>query len=109
MAALPESVRREVAVSGTVTVPAILVNYSNVAAPFTQAQMQQQLFDGPTTSDGTIGDLYDEMSYGLLDLQGDAFGWVAAPGTDVFYEGGCNGLCGSRQDGRADHDRAQRR
>ena len=100
MASLPDAVRNKVAVSGTITVPMICIDYTNVSAPFTIPTVQNQYFDGPTTSDGTVTELYDEMSYGMLTMDGDVLGWVNGTNNDVHYEGGCNGLCGAANTGQ---------
>jgi M6 family metalloprotease-like protein len=101
MASLPEMVRDEISVAGTINVPLILINYSNTTEPFTPTQIQQQIFDGPTTSDGTLPDLYNEMSFGALNVVGTTVGWVTATQADTYYEGGCNGIfCGAAKTGQ---------
>jgi M6 family metalloprotease-like protein len=98
MASLPDAVRQQISVAGTVRVPMIAIKYANTGAdPFPISQVQDQYFDGPTTSDGTVTDFYAEMSYGAVNLTGDVYGWVTGSQIDTFYEGGggCNGLCGT--------------
>ena len=93
MASLPDATRQRVMVAGTVRVPVVVISYSNKAAPFSTTQIDQQLFTGPTTSAGTLTDLYDEMSYGNLNLTGDVYGVITTSQSEAQVEGGCNGLC----------------
>ena len=86
------------AVAGTIRIPAILFKFSNTTNPSlpTAGELETQLFDPsavpPTYSART---LYDEMSRGMLTLDGDVFGPFTVSGTDAFYEGLCNGLPGA--------------
>jgi len=100
MASLPDAVRDRIMTAGTVRVPVIAIDYANIAGPFTAATIENQLFNGPTTSDGTLTQLYAEMSYGAVNLTGDVYGWVSGTQNDTYYEGGCNGLCGAAKTGQ---------
>jgi M6 family metalloprotease-like protein len=91
---LATDVRREIGISGTFQVPVIMIKYSNTGAdPYPVSDLQAQLFDGPNPN-GTMTDLYDEMSYGNLTMTGTVVGWVQAANPDLYYEGapGDNGL-----------------
>jgi M6 family metalloprotease-like protein len=93
-------------VEGTRRVPVLAGKFSNTGAdPYSPAQLQQQLFDGPNPT-GTITQYYADISRGYLTLtgtvygaQGDSLFQVSQP--DTYYEGpaGCNGLCGSAHTG----------
>jgi M6 family metalloprotease-like protein len=93
-------------VEGTRYVPVLAGKFSNTGAdPFSPAQLQQQLFDGPNPT-GTITQYYDQISRGYLTLTGTVYGaqggglfQVSQP--DTYYEGpaGCNGFCGSAHTG----------
>ena len=41
---------------------------------------------------GSIRDVYLKSSYGLLDLQSEAYGWVTLPQTEAYYAGKKSGL-----------------
>jgi M6 family metalloprotease-like protein len=99
LASLPESVRSTMVVSGTVYVPVLLGKYSNTtAAPYPASDLQSKLFSAPPALSMT--GLYHEMSYGNVTLTGTVHDWVTVSQTDVYYEGGCQGLCGSAKTGQ---------
>ncbi len=93
-------------VEGTRRVPVLAGKFSNTGSdPYSPAQLQQQLFDGPNPT-GTITDYYTDISRGYLTLTGTVYGaqggglfQVSQP--DTYYEGpsGCNGLCASAKTG----------
>jgi M6 family metalloprotease-like protein len=86
-------------VTGTVQVPVFMVKYSNTGAdPYPISTMQTKLFDGPFTPQ-TLTDYYDEVSYGDLNMTGTVYGWTTLANVDTYYEGGCQGLCGSAKVG----------
>lgn len=90
-------------VEGVRRVPVIAGKFNNTPSdPYSITDLQEQLFDGPNPT-GTITDFYDEISYGYLDLQGDVHGdgnaLYEVSGSDTYYEGGCNGLCGAAKTG----------
>lgn len=91
------------AVSGTRYVPVIAGKFANTGAdPYSPAQLQDQLFDGPNPT-GTVTDYYDEISYGQINLTGvvypQAGGLLQVSQSDTYYEAGCNGLCGTAKTG----------
>ena len=78
-------------VSGTVSVPVILVQFSDVAAtpPMNNpVTLQNILFGGA----GTVTDYYNEVSYGNLSVTGSVSNLITLPGTAATYEGTTNGL-----------------
>ena len=85
------------AVAGAVEIPIVTLTFGNMpSAPYPVAELQRQLFDGPSPT-GTMSEHYREMSGGRFDVSGEVFDWVALPQNDVFYAGpaGCNGICTS--------------
>ena len=113
MAALEAlSVQGSPVVSGSRSIPVLLLKFSNTAGDgdghplFTSSTLQRKLFDGdPGHPARTIGTLYSEMSYGLFTVRGTVYDWKELPQADTFYEGQdyigqhglehCNGLCPS--------------
>jgi hypothetical protein len=56
------------AVSGTRKIPVLMSRFSNTAAaPFPEANLQKELFDGPWPT-GTMTEFYKEISYGLFTV-----------------------------------------
>jgi M6 family metalloprotease-like protein len=98
-ASLPDQVKRSMMVSGTSYVPVLMGKFSNTGAdPYPTATLQTKLFSPPPALSMTS--LYDEMSYGSLNLTGTVYGWYQASNIDTYYEGGCNGLCESAKTGQ---------
>ena len=85
------------AVAGAVEIPIVTLTFGNMPSPpYPVADLQRQLFDGPSPT-GTMSEHYREMSGGGFDVSGEVFDWVPLPQNDVFYAGpaGCNGICTS--------------
>ena len=85
------------ALSGTLRVPAILFKYLDTPAPDLRdtAAYNAALF-GATPPPGrpyTLRTFYQELSSGLLDLQGETYGYAALDSNEVTYAGEppCNG------------------
>jgi M6 family metalloprotease-like protein len=98
LATLPDDIRRSMMVSGTTYVPVLMGKYSNTGTdPYAVSTLQTKLF---TPSGTSMTDLYHEMSYGNLDVDGTVYDWVPVSNNDTYYEGGCNGLCGSAKTGQ---------
>jgi hypothetical protein len=75
------------AVAGAVEIPIVTLTFGNMpSAPYPVAELQRQLFDGPSPT-GTMSEHYREMSGGRFDVSGEVFDWVALPQNDVFYAG----------------------
>ena len=88
----PEQLARKTAVSGVRKVPIFLAKYDDTGSdPVSTGDMQQMLFDGPWPT-GTMTEYYDEISYGLLQLDGTVYDWVTLPDGDDYYAGTTNGL-----------------
>lgn len=80
------------AVTGTITVPALLFGYQDTdsaTAMQDTAQYSAVLFGTslPSGRPYTLRTFYDEMSDGLLTMQGRVMGWVRLPNTEVTYTG----------------------
>lgn len=87
-------------VSGSRSIPVLTAKYSNTGAdPYPHGDLQTELFDGPWPT-GTMSQFYQEISYGNFSVTGTVFPWHALTQNDVFYEGGCNGLCAASQVGQ---------
>jgi len=97
-------------VSGVRSIPVLLLRFSNTTTDgsghslFPASTLQRKLFDGDPGQPGkTIGDFYQEMSYGSFNVRGTVYDWKTLPRPDTFYEGDdyigqhglehCNGLC----------------
>ncbi len=88
----PEELAKMTAVTGTRNVPIFLAQFSDTgAAPITASDLQKQLFDGPWPT-GTMTEYYDEISYGMVQLDGEVFDWVTVANDDNYYAGNVNGL-----------------
>lgn len=98
-ASIPDFAMREIAVSGTVLVPVFLAKFSNTATtPYPPSDLQSKLFTPPPAL--SLTGLYDEMSYGAVNLTGTVYAWVPLSQEDTYYEGGCNGICSSSKVGQ---------
>ncbi len=79
-------------VTGSGQVPVFPVLFANTESePFTPAEIQTQLFDGPYPT-GTLKDYYQEVSYGLYSVNGVVDPWFTLSENDTYYEGTSNGL-----------------
>ena len=101
------------AISGTLRVPVILFKYADSPAPaFDTAAYNAVLFatTPPFGRPYTYRTFYQEMSNGLLDIQGQAYGYAALDSNEVYYSGtppctgspfpgsiNCNGLFDNAQ------------
>ena len=100
-ASLPDGLKQAMMVSGTTYVPVLMGKFSNTGAdPYPTASLQTKLFAAPPAASMTS--LYDEMSYGALNLTGTVYGWYQASNVDTYYEGAgtCYGLCGTAKTGQ---------
>jgi len=99
MAAPGTPQRTTMAVTGTLREPVFLVVAKNLpsAGPFPASQYDALLFGTvpPAGRPFTVRTFYDQMSNGLLSVQGVVLGWTVLDSNDTWYEGGCNGLCGT--------------
>jgi len=81
------------AVSGTIRMPALLFSYPGVdsAAAMRDPALYQSLLFGLTTPmrlPYSLRSFYGELSNGLLDIDGDAIGWVRLDNAESTYTGG---------------------
>ncbi|HTO72265.1 MAG TPA: hypothetical protein VMJ30_00535, partial [Gemmatimonadales bacterium] len=83
------------AISGTYTVPVLLIDFPNATAPFPAHQYDSVLFAG---NPGQINrpystrTFYEQLSNGLVHITGVVQGWYRADSTDAYYENGCNAI-----------------
>lgn len=88
----PEELAKMTTVSGVRRVPVFLAKFSDTGGdPIATGDLQQELFDGPWPT-GTMTEYYDEISYGMLQLDGKVFDWVTVANDDDYYAGNVNGL-----------------
>ena len=80
--------------TGTFYVPVATIAYSNVPVPYPVADFQKILFS-ETSEPGrpyTLKTYYEELSNGLIRVEGTVFDPVRMDTTDVYYQDGCNGI-----------------
>lgn len=82
------------AVTGVLKVPVILLRYADTDTTQSRAPA---LYDSalftPVPLTGrpyNVRTYYEEISNGLLSMQGVVIGWITLPGTETFYSGGVN-------------------
>jgi M6 family metalloprotease-like protein len=87
----PESGFGGGAVTGTVRVPVVPIAFTPATAPAppSPAVIDNVLF---SAASGTVTDYYDEVSYGLLDLTGDVFGYTTVASSAAYYGNGVYGV-----------------
>ena len=80
-------------VDGIYNVPVVLISYSNVAVGFTTAEYQDVLFSpAPTIRPYSVKSYYEEISRGLITMNGVVLDPVVMPQPDTFYEDDCDGI-----------------
>jgi M6 family metalloprotease-like protein len=91
------------AIAGDKTVHVIPILFSDTSKePYPKGQLQKELFE--SWPSGTMGDFYNEISYGRLHVTGSVFPWRAVSKTNSHYVGPdyqdetgktqhCYGLC----------------
>jgi M6 family metalloprotease-like protein len=79
------------ALGGELSIPVVLGLYSDISvAPFTRNAFDTEFFTGPWTP-GTIHQYWNEVSYGLFDVTGTVFDWVALSHPESYYVGNSQG------------------
>jgi len=81
--------------TGTIHVPVVLIAYSNMPVPFPVNDFQQVLFTPtPATLNRpySLKTYYEELSHGLIQVEGQVFDPVRMDTTSTYYEDGCNGI-----------------
>ena len=84
------------AVSGTMHVPAVMFRFKDSpVAAFTAADYNAVLFatSPPAGKPYTYRSFYTQLSNGLLDIQGGAFGFATLDSNEVWYTGGTSATC----------------
>ena len=77
-------------VSGVLKVPAIMLQFKDIAAQHVKTEYDQVLFASPTPPLGrpyTYRTYYQELSSGLLDIQGQTYGPALLDSNEVTYTG----------------------
>ncbi|HEX9895687.1 MAG TPA: M6 family metalloprotease domain-containing protein [Gemmatimonadales bacterium] len=83
------------AVTGTVFVPVVPIAYSNIPVAFPISDFQQVLFTPtPATLNRpySLKTYYEELSNGLIQMEGRVFDPVRMDTTNTYFEDGCNGV-----------------
>ena len=73
------------ALTGTFSYPVIAGAFTDVPAPYTQAEYQARLF-GDGSGAVSVRELYEEMSQGLFSVNGGVTPWAALPQDRAYYE-----------------------
>ncbi len=85
------------AVSGVIRVPYFLVSFRNTDTttlrPIAAYDTMLTFATAPPGRPYTVRTFYEEMSNGLLSLQGEILSRTALDSNDTWYEGNCNALC----------------
>lgn len=80
-------------ITGTFTVPVVLISYTNVAIPFDTTSYKDVLFNpNPSTRPYSVKTYYEETSRGAITLNGKVFNPVIASNIDTYYEDGCHAI-----------------
>jgi M6 family metalloprotease-like protein len=94
--AVAAPVSSSAAVSGVFAVPAVLFKFKDTGAfPFDTTQYDQVLFatTPPPGRPYTYRTFYQQMSTGLLDIQGQSYGPAQLDSNEVYYTGGTSSTC----------------
>lgn len=81
--------------TGTVFVPVLPFAYTNVPVPYARSAFQEVLFSPTPHADGrpySLKTYYEELSGGLIAMEGTVFPPVRADSTAAYFEDGCNGI-----------------
>lgn len=80
-------------VTGNFNLPVILVEFKNRAGAFTEPAYQDVLFSpAPATNPYSVKTFYEQLSNGLITMNGVVKGWITADSNDTYYEDGCNAI-----------------
>lgn len=81
--------------TGTIHVPVVLIAYSNVPVPYPVGDFQTVVFTPtPATLNRpySLKTYYEELSNGLIQVEGRVFEPVRMDTTSSYFEDGCNGI-----------------
>ena len=87
------------ALTGVLNVPAILFRYNDSPAPLFPESSYDEVLFAPTPTGAAAGrpytlrSYYSEMSNGLFDIQGSAYGFANLDSSEVWYVGGTSATC----------------
>lgn len=79
-------------VTGDLHVMVLLVDFSDRAGAMSKEYYEDLLFSRDTYPTGSLADFYHEVSRGLVNLQGEVYGWLRMPQTYSYYTNGHSGL-----------------
>ena len=80
-----EAAAKGAALSGVLRVPVIPIRYADVREPFEESELQARLF-GPAVGDTvSYGSYFDEVSGGLLRVEGEVAPWIELPDVAEHY------------------------
>ena len=82
-------------VTGDFRIPVIPIRYSNTDTTtlFAPSAYQGVFFSpAPVGQAYSLKTYYEQLSNGLITIDGSVVPWVAVPNTDLYYEDGCNGI-----------------
>jgi M6 family metalloprotease-like protein len=81
--------------TGTIHIPVVPVAYANVPVAYPRTEFQDILFSPDPASIGrayTLKSYYEELSSGLLQIEGRVFDPVRVANTAEYYQDNCNGI-----------------
>jgi M6 family metalloprotease-like protein len=81
------------AITGTYEVPVLPIDFPDAPAPFPAANYADVLFNpAPSTRPYSVRSFYNQLSNGLVTIDGVVRPWARADSSSVYYEDGCNGV-----------------
>jgi len=81
------------AVAGTYNVPVLPIDFSDAPAPFPASNYSDVLFNpAPATRPYSVRSFYQQLSNGLVTINGVVRPWTRVDSTSAYYEDGCNGV-----------------
>lgn len=78
--------------SGIVRVIVVLVQFSDQAMTATQNHFEELFFSTGVLPNGSVREYYQEVSHGIIDIQGEVVGPYLLPQTMVEYAHGASGI-----------------
>lgn len=77
---------------GTVRVIVVLVDFSDKKMEASKAHFEELFFSLGTMASGSVRDFYQEVTHGLIDIQGEVVGTYRLPQTLATYAHGASGM-----------------
>jgi M6 family metalloprotease-like protein len=83
----------QTSISGTYQVPVLPIDFPDAPAPFPAADYADVLFNpSPTTRPYSVRSYYNQLSNGLVTIDGTVRPWARADSSSAYYEDNCNGV-----------------